>query len=147
MPKNGMGYDKWWHFGNALWIIFGLTWRTGLGLFGFVVYASLGYKYDWPFYMPIAILCGFAPWGWKVKGMLAEEASDRFARKMEQAAREGNFYFHQKIEIRQTPRIAIFIVDVFDKIIWSGILGIVLGWKAVYREVAQLIYDIQNLFA
>ena len=138
--------NKWRRVKSIILILLGLFWRTALGLAFFICYASVGYVYSWPFYLPIAIFLGFAPWGWKVRAMLREEREEREVRKIEEKMRNGEFvYFSTKMEFKFYSGGYTFFKSILDDIFIAGFLGIFLGWKAIWKDIEQLIYDIQNL--
>ncbi|MHC5763770.1 hypothetical protein [Nostoc sp.] len=119
---------------NSLFILWCLVWRTGLGLTFFIIYASLGYIYSWPFYLPISIILGFAPWGWKVQ-------EERKMRKLENKIGDGVIYAKAESNIEINYRGVIFLKSVFGLFI-SGFWGIILGWKAILGMVVQLVDNI-----
>ncbi|MBX9253068.1 hypothetical protein H1Q63_03695 [Desmonostoc muscorum CCALA 125] len=122
---------------NSLFILWCLVWRTGLGLTFFIIYASLGYIYSWPFYLPISIILGFAPWGWKVQ-------EERKMSKLENKIGDGFIYARAESNIEINYRGVIFLKSVFG-LFGSGFWGIILGWKAILGMVVQLLDNIRTV--
>ncbi|KYC34601.1 hypothetical protein WA1_51380 [Scytonema hofmannii PCC 7110] len=129
---------------DSLFILWSLIWRTVLGLTFFIIYASLGYVYSWPLYLPIAILLGFSPWGWKVQANQKEKAESRELKKLRNQLGEGIIYTRVESKVEINYRGAIFLKSVFGLFV-SGFWGVVLGWKAIWDEIVQLVDNIKTV--
>lgn len=122
------------------WKVFAILFRTALGLAFFVTYYSLGTKWEWLYPLPIGIVLGFAPWGWKVEAILKNEARERKLALMS----DSYYYSEFKVEIRQRSLIVDLVIITF-KLLLNGILGILLGWKAFFHIVSEIIVDLKML--
>lgn len=129
---------------DSFFILWCLFWRTGLGLTFFIIYASIGYIYSWPFYLPISIILGFAPWGWKVQEERRDREEERKMRKLENKIGDSFIYAIAKSNIEINYRAVIFLKSVFGLFV-SGFWGIILGWKAILGMVVQLVDNIRTV--
>ncbi len=129
---------------DSLFIIWCLVWRTGLGLTFFIIYASLGYIYSWPFYLTISIILGFVPWGWKVQSERKEKQEERKIKRLKDQLGDGFIYARAESNIEINYRGIIFLKSVFGIFI-SGFWGVMLGWKAILDLVLQLVDNIKTV--
>jgi hypothetical protein len=129
---------------NSLFIIWCLVWRTGLGLTFFIIYASLGYIYNWPFYLPISIILGFVPWGWKVQEERKIREEEQKVRNLKNQIGDGFIYTRAESNVEINYRAVIFLKLVLGLFI-SGLWGIILGWKAIWNMILQLVDNIRTV--
>lgn len=117
--------------------------RTLLGLAFFVVYWAFGSSYDWPYHVPIAVMLGFTPWGWKVQAVRRKEQEARELKRIRAKMESDGFYYSQTdFRFRQTTIASELILGWF-KLLTSGFWGIVLGWKVCYDMLCEIIDDFQ----
>ena len=118
--------------------VFSIVFRTVLGFCIFAYYYTAGTKYEWFYPLPIGIILGFAPWGWKVEAVLKEKHEQRELEKI----RSSHYYYStQTVKIYQSTLLAdLFIIAI--KLFVNGFLGLLLGWKVCLDMVVEIFKDL-----